>query len=180
MKKNILVKVCLKVCLRPSFFLMPGYVSFFRFGKFSAITSSNTFWSPFSFFPSGIPVMLRLACFILFHRFLILLSLFAFGFLSAVLSCMQHMGSLVVTCRIYFPNQGSNLGPLHWGFRVLATGPPGKYLSALLVGWFPLFYLLDHLFVLLYYSICYSFITCSSVFVSANRFSNFSWPLYVF
>ena len=25
-----------------------------------------------------------------------------------------------------FPNQGLNLGPLHWEYRVLAPGPPGK------------------------------------------------------
>ena len=27
---------------------------------------------------------------------------------------------------VYFPNQGSNPGPLHWEHRVLATGPPGN------------------------------------------------------
>ena len=27
---------------------------------------------------------------------------------------------------ILFPNQESNLGPLHWEHEVLATGPPGK------------------------------------------------------
>ena len=31
-----------------------------------------------------------------------------------------------VACGIYFPDQGSNLDPLHWESRVLATGPPGK------------------------------------------------------
>ena len=36
------------------------------------------------------------------------------------------MLSLVVLCRIQFPNQGSNLGLLHWDFRVLAAGPPRK------------------------------------------------------
>ena len=39
---------------------------------------------------------------------------------------MLHLGSLVAACGIYFPNQGSNPGPLHWEHRVLATGPPGK------------------------------------------------------
>ena len=27
---------------------------------------------------------------------------------------------------LYFPDQGSNLGPLHQELRLLATGPPGK------------------------------------------------------
>ena len=31
-----------------------------------------------------------------------------------------------MACGIYFPDQGSNLGPLHWEHGVLATGPPGK------------------------------------------------------
>ena len=33
---------------------------------------------------------------------------------------------LVVESRILFPDQGSNLTPLSWECRVLATGPPGK------------------------------------------------------
>ena len=33
---------------------------------------------------------------------------------------------LVGTCGIQFPDQGLNLGALHWECRVLATGPPGK------------------------------------------------------
>ena len=43
------------------------------------------------------------------------------------------MESLVVACELLswsmwdlVPDQGSNLGPLHWELRVLATGPPGK------------------------------------------------------
>ena len=32
---------------------------------------------------------------------------------------------LVEACGIYFPDQVSTLGPLHWECR-LATGPPGK------------------------------------------------------
>ena len=31
---------------------------------------------------------------------------------------------LVAACGIYFPDQGSNRGPLHYECRVLATGPP--------------------------------------------------------
>ena len=37
---------------------------------------------------------------------------------------------LVEVCGIYLPDQGWNLGPLHWQRRVLATGPPGKSLNA--------------------------------------------------
>ena len=33
---------------------------------------------------------------------------------------------LVVACGIWFPNQGSNLSPLHWEHGALTTGPPGK------------------------------------------------------
>ena len=47
---------------------------FFRFGKFSDIISSIIFSIPFSFSSSGIPIMHRLACFILSHRSLIFLS----------------------------------------------------------------------------------------------------------
>ena len=43
---------------------------------------------------------------------------------------LWHAGSLVGTCRIFFPNQASNLGPLSWERGVLATGPPGSPLSA--------------------------------------------------
>ena len=38
---------------------------------------------------------------------------------------------LVAACRLLFPEQGSNLGPLHWKCRVLATAPPGKSLFIL-------------------------------------------------
>ena len=31
---------------------------------------------------------------------------------------------LVMACGISFPNQGSNLGPLHWERVILATGLP--------------------------------------------------------
>ena len=37
---------------------------------------------------------------------------------------------LVAACGIYFPDQGLNPGPLHWDSRVLATGPPGKFLKS--------------------------------------------------
>lgn len=66
--------------------LVSGYVSFFRFGKFSAIISSNTFWMPFSLSSPGIPIVHRLECFILSHKSCMLLSFFfPFVFLSIVL-----------------------------------------------------------------------------------------------
>ena len=48
----------------------------FRSGMFSAIISSNIFSTPFSFSSFGIPIMHRLACFILYYMSLILLSFF--------------------------------------------------------------------------------------------------------
>jgi len=36
---------------------------------------------------------------------------------------------LVVACGILFPEQGPNLGSLHWEHRTLTTGPPGKSLE---------------------------------------------------
>lgn len=39
---------------------------------------------------------------------------------------------LVAVCGIEFPDQGSNLGPLHWEHRVLATGQSGKSLDEVL------------------------------------------------
>ena len=32
----------------------------------------------------------------------------------------------IVACNIWFPDQGSNPGPLHWECGVSAIGPPGK------------------------------------------------------
>ena len=34
---------------------------------------------------------------------------------------------------IYFLDQGSDLGPLNWECAILATGPPGKSLSGVLL-----------------------------------------------
>ena len=39
---------------------------------------------------------------------------------------LPHAGSLVAACEIYFPEQGSNPGLLHWEPGVLTTGPQGK------------------------------------------------------
>ena len=36
-------------------------------------------------------------------------------------------------CDIQFPNQGSNLGPLHWEHRVLAGSPPAVVLDLVFV-----------------------------------------------
>ena len=61
---------------------------------------------------------------------------------------------LAAACGIQFPVQGSNLGPLLWEHRVLATGPPGKspefrllfsYLSPT-VGVFSTFFITLHTF----------------------------------
>ena len=40
---------------------------------------------------------------------------------------------LVSSHVIQFPDQGSNLGPLHWEEGVLATGPPGNFLFFFLI-----------------------------------------------
>ena len=52
---------------------------------------------------------------------------------SMQLPQLWHVNSqLRHTCGIQFPDQGSNLGPLHWECRVLSTVPPGKSLNILL------------------------------------------------
>ena len=75
---NMLVLDCLgSSCLGRSVHLVSR--------KFSAIIFSNTFSIPFYFSsPSGIPIIYRLACFILSIAFLYCFN-FSFGFLSAVL-----------------------------------------------------------------------------------------------
>ena len=51
---------------------------------------------------------------------------------------MRHPNSVVASkllfaaCEDYFPDQGLNLGPLHWKGGVLAIGPPEKTLTPLL------------------------------------------------
>ena len=44
---------------------------------------------------------------------------------SYFLTTHCHAGS-------YFPDQGSDLKPLHWKCRVLSTGPPGKFQARVL------------------------------------------------
>lgn len=63
-------------------------------------------------------------CFVLFCFFFVLARL--------GLSCgTKDIGSLVATYGIQFPDQGSNLGILHWESGVLATGQSG---NSLLIG----------------------------------------------
>ena len=68
--------------------------------------------------------------------FFFFLKTFTFYYLfGCAMSYLGYMASLaaaleptLVACRTYFPDQESNLGPLCWEHRVLATGPPGKFL----------------------------------------------------
>ena len=50
------------------------------------------------------------------------------SYLGYVASLAAALEPTLVACRTYFPDQESNLGPLCWEHRVLATGPPGKFL----------------------------------------------------
>ena len=66
------------------------------------------------------------------------------GLMQDLQSSLQHVGYLVVACKllavacgIYFSDQGSNSGPLHWECRALATGPPGKSHVSMLILWPP-------------------------------------------
>ena len=70
------------------------------------------------------------------HKFLFFQYLFIFILAAPGLSCgtwdlqLRHVDSqLWHACRIQFPDQGSNLGPLHWEHGVLPTGPPRKSLN---------------------------------------------------
>ena len=53
------------------------------------------------------------------------LFMYFFNWLNQVLAVAGKL--LVEACAIYFPDQESNLGPLHWEYRVLTTAPPGKF-----------------------------------------------------
>ena len=46
---------------------------------------------------------------------------------GSAVSQLQYAGSLVVEYATQFPNQESNLNPLHWEYGILAIGPPGQY-----------------------------------------------------
>ena len=74
-----------------------------------------------------------------FKYFLILAALGLSCGTQNLRSSLWYTGSLVaawelhVVCGIYFPDQRSNLGPLHWQHRVLTTEPPGRSLLLLLL-----------------------------------------------
>ena len=51
----------------------------------------------------------------------------------AALVLLASLGSFSCGSGIYFPDPGSNLGPLHWECGVLTTGPLGKFLISNLV-----------------------------------------------
>ena len=57
-------------------------------------------------------------------------NIYLFIWLHCVLVAVCEL--LIATCGVSFPDQGSNPDPLHWEYRVLATGPPGKSLNKLL------------------------------------------------
>ena len=48
------------------------------------------------------------------------------SFFKVLLFTYLFVPVLVVACGIYFPDQGSNPGPLHWEPGVLTTEPRGK------------------------------------------------------
>ena len=54
------------------------------------------------------------------------------------------------------------------------------FLLAVLIGWFPFVYLPDHLCVLLYHLVCYSFIPCSVFFISVIEFFISVWVFFIF
>ena len=58
----------------------------------------------------------------LFIFFIVFIYFFYIYFYLFILLCWV----LVAVCGIYFPDQGSNLGPLHWEHGVLATRSPEK------------------------------------------------------
>ena len=69
----------------------------------------------------------------LYNKTAFVYSVIFFFFFGCTRSYLQHSGPsvaacklLVAACGIQFPNQGLNLGPLHWECGVLAPGPPGK------------------------------------------------------
>ena len=84
-------------------------------------------------------ISLLFSCLLFFKIFILLIIYLAVLGLSCstgdLQSSLQHVRSLVAACEllvaacgIQFPNQGSNLSPLHWELGVLDPGPPGKAL----------------------------------------------------
>ena len=57
---------------------------------------------------------------------LIFIYLFTYLFIWLHGVLVAAHGLFSCSCRIQFPNQGSNPGPLHQGHGVLTTGPPGE------------------------------------------------------
>ena len=55
------------------------------------------------------------------------LLLFALSLNCGTQDLLVACGHLVAACKIDFPGQGLNPGPLHWELRVLTTGPPRKF-----------------------------------------------------
>ena len=104
------------------------------------------FWVNSSTFPSSFPAASSSLSNLLLNlhiKLFISVILFFIPFLKNILfllidlfgctrSQLPHVGSLVAASRIQFPDQGSNLGPLHWEHSVLTTGPPGKSLFLIL------------------------------------------------
>ena len=98
---------------------------------------------------------------------------------------MQHKGSLVVACGllveacgIQFPNQGSNLGPLHQEYGVLATGPPGKSILFLPLDFPFCFFCPAFPFFIPLFFVCFAVSSFFSSFVWV--FSFFFFPPSVF
>ena len=72
-------------------------------------------------------------CFFFF--FLIFIYLTAPGQINKISACGIFVVAcefLAEACRSLLPDQGLNLGLLHWEHRVLAIGPPDKFLLLLL------------------------------------------------
>ena len=91
--------------------------------------------------PSCLHLSHFLFCFVLFFKVFVYLAVSGLSCGTQDLCCgmwdlfscsiqnlqLRHVNSqLRHACGIYFPDQGSNLGPLRWECGVSATGPPGK------------------------------------------------------
>ena len=84
-------------------------------------------------------------------------------------------GLLVEACGIQFPNQGSNLGPLHQEYGVLATGPPGKSILFLPLDFPFCFFCPAFPFFIPLFFVCFAVSSFFSSFVWV--FSFFFFPL---
>ena len=126
--------------------LRPGFLLFSCFTKFIMWLPPHSWEWLLTFIPS---IRNQEGKFGLYSRWVKIVSSVLKYLFTTTLSCgmwyfqslLQRVGSLVVACgllvaacEIQFPDQGSSLGPLHWEFRVLATGPPGKSLTSNFIG----------------------------------------------